>query len=370
MKCCHFSKCGSCSFYNVSYDEQLIIKKDNLKKLLGEYYDKEIVVYPSQKEYFRARAEYKIYHKENSTFYAMHSLDKKSFITLKECKIASQPIQKRMWRLLEIINECDELKNHLFGVEFLSSSTDDVLITMLYHRKLDDLWIQKAKIVEDRLNAKIIGRSRKQKIVISKEFVTEILNIDGKKYYYKHYEQSFTQPNTKISEKMIEWVVKQAKSYGEGDFCELYAGNGNFTLPMSQIFKKVIATEISKRSIYSALENCKLNNIDNITFIRISSEEFTQALKRVRTFNRLKDVDLDSFDIGTILIDPPRAGLDKETKHLILGFDTIIYISCNPKTLVRDLKTLCKTHKIKNVAFFDQFPYTHHMEVGVILKKS
>ena len=101
----------------------------------------------------------------------------------------------------------------------------------------------------------------------------------------------------------------------------------------------------------------------------MSSEEFTQALEKVRTFTRLKDIELDSFDIGTILVDPPRAGLDKQTKSLISKFDTIIYISCNPNTLARDLETLCKTHKVEDAVLFDQFPYTHHMEAGVVLTK-
>jgi len=369
LKCCHLGECGSCSLYEMKYDEQLEMKKDNLRKLLEPFYNRNITAFTSEKESFRARAEYKIYHKEDSVFYAMRHLDKKAYVTLEECKMVSQPIQKRMWKLLDLVNECDELKNRLFGVEFLSSSTDDVLITMLYHRKLDELWMQKAKFLENELSAKIIGRSRKQKIVMSEEFVTETLNINGKSYHYRHYEQSFTQPNTRVNEKMIEWAVKQAKLYGKGDFCELYAGSGNFTLPMSQIFEKVIATEISKRSIYAAKQNCKLNNINNITFIRMSSEEFTEALEKVRTFTRLKNIDLDSFNIETILVDPPRAGLDEQTKNLISKFDTIIYISCNPNTLARDLETLCKTHNVKDAALFDQFPYTGHLEAGVILTR-
>jgi len=369
MTCKHFGECGSCSLYEMTYDEQLEMKKDSLRKLLEPFYNEEILVFTSKKESFRARAEYKIYHKDNSVFYAMRHLDKNSFVTLEECKMVSWSIQKRMWKLLALVNECDELKNRLFGVEFLSSSTDDVLITMLYHRKLDESWMQKAKTLENELSAKIIGRSRKQKIVLSVEFVTETLNINGKSYRYRHYEQSFTQPNTKVNEKMIKWAVKQAELYGKGDFCELYAGSGNFTLPMANLFEKVIATEISKRSIYAALENCELNNINNITFVRMSSEEFTQALEKERTFTRLKDIDLDSFDIGTILVDPPRTGLDEQTKNLISKFDTIIYISCNPNTLASDLETLCKTHNVEDLVFFDQFPYTYHMEAGVILTK-
>ncbi len=151
--------------------------------------------------------------------------------------------------------------------------------------------------------------------------------------------------------------------------CELYCGGGNFTIPLSQKFRKVLATEISKTSIKSALENCKLNNIENIDFIRMSAEDFVEALEEKREFRRLKDINLKSYNFSTIFVDPPRAGLDDTTRDLVKDFEKIIYISCNPQTLHRDLKFLTKTHKIINFALFDQFAYTEHIESGVFLNK-
>ncbi|RUM46114.1 MAG: tRNA (uridine(54)-C5)-methyltransferase TrmA [Hydrogenimonas sp.] len=369
MTCQHFGACGSCSLYAMTYDAQLALKKERLSELLAPFYQGDITPFASQTDHFRARAEYKIYRDEDGLYYAMRHLDKKAFVTLEMCPMVSKTIADRMWKLLEIVNGDEVLNHRLFGVEFLSTTTDDLLITMLYHRKLDEVWEERARRLEEELEAKIIGRSRKQKVVLSEEYVTETLHIDGKAYHYRHYEQSFTQPNPKVNEKMIGWALVQARRFKRGDFCELYAGAGNFTIPLSSLFEKVIATEISKRSIHAALENCQLNGVENITFIRMSSEEFTEALEKKRTFTRLKDVDLDAFDIGTILVDPPRAGLDEGTRALIAKFDTILYISCNPETLARDLETLCKTHRVEDAALFDQFPYTHHMEAGVLLTK-
>ena len=131
---------------------------------------------------------------------------------------------------------------------------------------------------------------------------------------------------------------------------------------------RVIATEISKTSIKSAKENCALNGVENIDFIRMSSEEFVEARNKVREFTRLKDVDLDSYKFSTIFLDPPRAGLDDTTTKLSQDFENIIYISCNPETLHRDLEELTKTHTIEKFALFDQFAYSNHIESGVILK--
>ena len=140
-------------------------------------------------------------------------------------------------------------------------------------------------------------------------------------------------------------------------------------MPLSHCFGRVLATEISKRSIHAALENCKLNNVNNITFARLSSEEMTEALNGVREFKRLECIDLHSYNFSTVLVDPPRAGLDDGTIELISKTEYILYISCNPKTLARDLDSLSRTHTVKDAAMFDQFPHTQHVECGVFLKK-
>jgi tRNA (uracil-5-)-methyltransferase len=150
---------------------------------------------------------------------------------------------------------------------------------------------------------------------------------------------------------------------------ELYCGNGNFTAVLAQHFDQVLATEISKVSVSSARANFSANHIENINVIRMSSEEFTQALNRERPFRRLADIDLDSYNFSTILVDPPRAGLDADTLKLISRFDNIVYISCNPQTLADNLKQICISHQIESAAVFDQFPWTAHLESGVLLKR-
>ena len=120
-------------------------------------------------------------------------------------------------------------------------------------------------------------------------------------------------------------------------------------------------------SVASANTNFALNNIDNVTVVRLSSEEITQALNGDRPFRRLRDIDLSAFNFSTVFVDPPRSGLDKGTEALVGQFDKILYVSCNPVTLMENLSVLCKTHNIVNVAAFDQFPWTTHLETGVYL---
>jgi tRNA (uracil-5-)-methyltransferase len=370
LRCKHFGSCGSCGLYELSYTEQLKRKEERVSELLSPFYSEKLEVFDSPSDHYRARSEFRIWHEGDRCDYAMGNIEKKGAINIEECPKVIEPIEKRMWKLLAKINaSTDVLKHRLFAVEFLATTTDECLITMLYHRKLDDVWSVEAKLLEDELNCKIMGRSRKQKVILSDEFVTEKLDIDGKTFTYVQYESGFTQPNPEVNVKMIEWAIKQAKKVGHGDFLESYCGLGNFTLPLSHYFDKVLATEISKRSIHAALENCELNGVENITFARLASEEMTEALSGEREFNRLKDIDLKSYDFSTVLVDPPRAGLDEGTIELISNIENIIYISCNPKTLARDLETLTDTHDVVEAAMYDQFPHTEHVESGVFLQK-
>jgi len=370
LTCKHFGTCGSCGLYDTSYDAQLKEKEQRVSALLNPFYTQKLEIFNSPSSHYRARAEFRIWHEGERCDYAMGNISKDGAINIEECPKVIEPIEKRMWKLLDKINDSGEvLKRKLFSVEFLATTTDECLVTMLYHRKLDDEWSEEAKALESILECKVMGRSRKQKVILSDEFVTEKLHIDGKTFIYVQYESGFTQPNPVVNVKMIEWAIKQARKVGHGDFLEAYCGLGNFTLPLSHYFNKVLATEISKRSIHAALENCALNHIDNITFARLASEEMTEALNGVREFSRLRDIDLKSYDFSTVLVDPPRAGLDEGTIALISEIENIIYISCNPETLARDLETLTQTHEVKEAAIYDQFPHTEHVESGVFLVK-
>ncbi|WP_419766191.1 MAG: tRNA (uridine(54)-C5)-methyltransferase TrmA [Arcobacter sp.] len=372
MTCDYFGKCGSCTLYDFDYEGQLNYKINREKERFSDITSMEFEIIKSEEAHFRNRAEFRFWKnyddEDNPTLsYGMTSFDK-DIVEVDNCSIVSKQISNLMPKLLEKISKDETLHYKIYSVEFLGSTTNDMLVTLIYHKKLDSEWEIKAKQIQEELNIRIIGRSRKQKIVLDEEYIKEELKINNDNFKFHYKEGGFTQPNTKVNIKMIEWVLNNIET--KDDLCELYCGGGNFTIALSTKFNKVLATEISKTSINSALKNCELNNTNNITFIRMSSEEFVEALNGVREFRRLKDVNLKDYNFSTIFVDPPRSGLDETTTELAKNFEQIIYISCNPETLHRDLKELTKTHQILNLALFDQFSYSKHVETGVILKKS
>ncbi len=369
MECNYFGECGSCSLYSLSYDEQLKQKIKSQKEALGEFEIGEIEAFDSPSSHYRARAEFRIWHKEQECFYAMGNASKDGVVLVEDCPKVIKPIEEIFTPLLEAINSSKELKTKLFGVEFLSGLAGETLLVMLYHRKLGKEWENEAKKLENSLKISVIGRSRKQKVIISREFIRESVVVGEEEFVYHHFEGGFTQPNPFVNAKMLTWARERAKEIKRGDLLEAYCGLGNFTIPLSREFERVLATEISKASIKNAKINLELNSVKNIEFARLSSKEMTEAISGVREFNRLKGIDLESYNFSTILVDPPRAGLDVDTLNLASTMQNIIYISCNLQTLKRDLQTLTKTHKIERVALFDQFPYTNHIESGVFLRR-
>ncbi|WP_323587860.1 tRNA (uridine(54)-C5)-methyltransferase TrmA [Aliarcobacter butzleri] len=372
MNCNYFGICASCTLFDKTYEEQLNYKIQREKERFSNFTNIDFDIIKSNESNFRNRAEFRIWWEKGENnkeilSYAMNDF-KKNILKINSCEMVSFHIKELMPKLIDELQNDLELSFKLFAVEFLGSSTKDMLVTLIYHKKLEESWIQKAKEIEKRLTIKIIGRSKKQRLVLTNDYINETLNISNQNFFFAYEENGFTQPNTNVNVQMIEWVLKNTKNSSK-DLCELYCGGGNFTIPLSTKFRKVLATEISKTSIKSALRNCSLNKIESISFIRMSAEDFVQALNKVRAFNRLKNINLDDYEFDTIFMDPPRSGLDDTTRNLAKDFENIIYISCNPETLHRDLEELTKTHKIEKFALFDQFAFTNHIESGVILRK-
>ena len=367
-----------------SYDEELREKTAHARAHFdgGATLPSRTETFESAREEFRMRAECKVWHDGDRSYFAMCDSDRpKDPVEVVDFPMASARVRELMPELLREVTATETLRRKLFQANFLTTTTGDAVVSLLYHRQLDEDWEREAEAMRARLGIDVIGRARKQKLVLAKDFVTEKVLIDGKEFSYKQLEGSFTQPNAGIAAQMLAWARSAAVSDSPDvvaaatprdanrDFLELYCGNGHFTIALAPLFRKCLATEISKSSVAAAHVNMAANGIDNVVTARLSAEELCDALDGGREYTRLKDIDLTTYDLSTVLVDPPRAGMGDEVSKFCARFDRIIYISCNPETLARDCKILGETHEIKRFAVFDQFPYTPHLESGALLVK-
>ncbi|HBO5843146.1 tRNA (uridine(54)-C5)-methyltransferase TrmA [Pseudomonas aeruginosa] len=353
-----------------AYAAQLEDKKSRLAGLLAPFAAPAPEVFESPREHYRLRAEFRLWRETGNEkrHYAMFEQgDKHTPILIEDFPIASRRINELMPRLKAAWAD-PALGFKLFQVEFLTTLAGDALITLCYHRPIDDAWRQAAEKLAAELGVNLVGRSRGKRIVVGRDYVEEELSVAGRRFRYRQPEGAFTQPNGEVNQKMLGWAY-EALGQRDDDLLELYCGNGNFTLPLATRVRKVLATEISKASVNAALANLADNAVDNVSLVRLSAEELTQALNEVRPFRRLADIDLKSYAFGNVFVDPPRAGMDPDTCELTRRFERILYISCNPETLAQNIAQLHDTHRISRCALFDQFPYTHHMESGVLLER-
>ncbi|MCL1144192.1 tRNA (uridine(54)-C5)-methyltransferase TrmA [Shewanella gaetbuli] len=355
-----------------NYDAQLEQKRIKLEHAFAEFTPPALEVFNSDPAHYRMRAEFRMWHDGDDLYYYMFDKELNAKVRCDQYLPAGELINQMMAALIVELKPNPALRHKLFQIDFLSTLSGEILVSLLYHRQLDDEWQQHATQLKAKLSAQFnvnfIGRARKQKIDLDKDFVTETLTVNDKQLHYKQIENSFTQPNAKVSVKMLEWAIDATKD-STGDLLELYCGNGNFSIALAQNFNRVLATELAKPSVDAAQYNIEINKVNNLQIIRMSAEDFSDAMAKKRTYRRLEGIDLDSYDCNTIFVDPPRAGIDDETLKLVQKYDRILYISCNPNTLKDNLNVLSSTHKISRFALFDQFPYTDHMESGVLLER-
>lgn len=355
------------------YQEQLEEKVSRLTKMLAPFSAPDLETFASPARHYRMRAEFRLWHEGDDLYHIMFDPQTRQRIRVDTFPAASQLINALMPILMNALRPNSVLRHKLFQVDYLSTLSQQVVVSLLYHRPLDAHWQEQAEVLRDNLRQQgfdlhIIGRATKTKICLDRDYVDEVLPVAGKQMIYRQIENSFTQPNAAMNVNMLEWALS-ATQHARGDLLELYCGNGNFSLALARNFNRVLATEIAKPSVAAAQYNIAANQIENVQIIRMAAEEFTQAMQGVRRFNRLEGIDLNSYQCDTIFVDPPRSGLDDNTLHMVQAYPRILYISCNPETLCANLHTLIKTHRLTRLALFDQFPYTHHIECGVVLEQ-
>jgi tRNA (uracil-5-)-methyltransferase len=266
-----------------------------------------------------------------------------------------------MPKLLNIVNNEDELNNKLFQINFRANSSNKVLVTLIYHKKLDEKIKDHAESLSETLKISVILRS-KNDIFYTHDALLEdhVKSLNIKLYQSDH---SFYQPNHFHMPEMVKKVISFLRE--PKDLLELYCGSGTFTLPLSKYFNKVYATENNRQSIRCIEKSLNAMSIENINFSRLSDEEISEAFYG-KVFRRMKGIDLNQYNFSHILVDPPRSGLSENIINLTGRFKNIIYVSCNYETYFRDINHL-NNFKVKNIEIFDQFPNTKHLEIVSLL---
>ena len=218
-------------------------------------------------------------------------------------------------------------------------------------------------LLDDCLNTYQIDRNNLKDDIVLRTNGKQVLDnghdkimITIGKYKYNVSLESFFQVNTNVTYKMYEKIKEYAACTKEDTILDLYCGAGTIGIYVSDTCKEVLGIEINEQAIKDANENKDINHVSNIKFI---------------TSDVAKVIDKLGFNPTIVLVDPPRAGLDNKTIEYIIKMkpSKIVYTSCDPMTLVRDLNTLNQYYEIKEITPFDMFPNTYHIENVTLLER-
>lgn len=377
--CDTYTRCGGCSLRHIKYNETLNMKKDMVQNLVNKELDGEVqvnnVVGMESPEYYRNKLQYPIgKDKNNKVVMGVFAGRSHDVIKTDHCLIQNKKSQEVANFIYQYIfknnlSVYDEIKKagllrHL--VIKIGIKTNEIMCIFVVNGielpGKDDL-VQRLVQKFPEIKTILLNRNTKNTNVILGKNNT-ILYGEGyiydrlDEYEFKISPLSFYQTNPIQTEKLYHLAMEEA-NLNKGDIVlDLYCGIGTIGILTSRYVKKVYGIEIIEEAINDAKENAKINKIQNIEFIVGDVENTLDKLMK-------KERILPSV----IFVDPPRKGLEKNAIDNILKIEAkkVIYISCNPKTMVRDLKDLKEKYNIKSVTPVDMFPYTSHIECVTLL---
>lgn len=362
--CKTFPKCGGCDLRHITYAETLKIKQEKVQNLANKMLSESVKINETigmeSPIYYRNKAIFPINKDGKVGIYAKRSHD---IIPICECKIQtklSQEIAKFVVNNWEytIYDEKTQkglLRNIMIREGF---NTHEVMCAIVINsNKSIEYNVEKLINKFPQIKSVVLNLNDKNtNVVLGKENI--ILYGDGYisdklgEYTFKISPNSFYQVNPIQTEKLYNLAIKSANLNKEDILCDLYCGIGTIGIFASKYVKKVYGIEIVEDAIKDAKENAKLNNISNIDFIEGDVETaFDKLLKQ-------------NIIPTAVIVDPPRKGLDNKTVENLkkLKLQKLVYVSCNPATLMRDLAKLEEVYFIKEITPVDNFCYSSHVE--------
>lgn len=331
--CPYSNICGGCNLNHICFNEENKFKLDKVKSIMKKYanIDSNLVkgiIYHDRNNY---RNKITLHGKDNEI--GLYKENTNEIIPINSCLIVNPKINEIIKVLNNISKDVEEI--------IIKTSNDNSKVMLKITGSIDNI-----DILKKLCDVLIINNEYK-----TKKHVIET-NIGNKKYIEGV--NSFFQINNTLTKELYDEVLLNVKDKSYNNVLDLYCGIGTIGIYISDYCKKIVGIDYNKSNIDDANKNKELNNITNIEFICSKVEDKIDIFK----------------DIDLVIVDPPRAGLDIKTKDYLkeINPEKIIYVSCDPVTLARDIKDL-DTYKVDYIKVFNMFPRTYHCESITVLDR-
>ena len=378
--CTTYKRCGGCSLRHIKYEETLKIKQDIVQNLVNKTLDKKIkvndVIGMKHPFYYRNKFQYPVGRdKNNVPVMGVFASRTHEIIPVESCLIQNKEAEKVAKEIFGFIKENDisiyDEKTRRGAIRHIivkiGVKTDEIMCIIVTNEEKIDKENELVKgIIAKFPNVKTVIKNiniKNTNVILGDTNI--VLYGDGYifdklgEYTFKISAKSFYQTNPVQTEVLYNKAIEFAKLDKEDVLCDLYCGIGTIGIFASNKVKQVYGIEIVEEAVGAAKENAKINNVDNIEFIAGDVEKAFKELIEKR-----------NVQPSAIIVDPPRRGLDEVTinKMLELEVDRLVYVSCNPATMVRDMKMLEEKYEVKEIQPVDMFPYTSHVECVAVLE--
>lgn len=381
--CPHFGVCGGCAYQTISYEKQLALKEGQVKTLLDSVLDSTSYTWDGIKGSpvltgYRNKMEFSFgdEYKDGPLALGMHK--KGSFhdiVTVDSCRITSGDYNRILRAVLDFYTEKQvpfyKKMQHIGILRHLvirqAACSKDILVNLVTTTQgevyLDEL---QEKLLALPLEGKIVGILHTSNDSLSDAVIPEkVLVLYGQDYIYEEIlglkfkisPFSFFQTNSKGAEVLYETARSYVGETKDKVIFDLYSGTGTIAQMLAPVAKKVIGVEIIEEAVEAAKENAALNGLSNCEFIA------GDVLKVLDEIEEKPDI---------IVLDPPRDGCNPKAldKIIAYGVEEMVYISCKPTSLVRDLEVLKhRGYEVKRACAVDQFVGTLHVETVVLMSK-
>ncbi len=328
--CKYFNKCNGCNLLNMNYEDTISYKENKIKEIFKKYLNYNLNVNVIECDnYYNYRNKVLLHIKDKSIGF----INEDKITNIDECKIIN-----------------NNLNNTIKFIKSLNIINGKVLLRVNYLNEILILIDTKDNINFNKVGSNIKGIILNNKVIYGQDHFIDTVNDLKFKVSYN----SFFQVNKDVNSKLFNIIKDNIND--KDNVLDLYCGVGTLGINASLKASSVLGIDNLESNIKDANENKKLNNIKNIEFIYGDASIFPKYINK---------------NIDAIIVDPPRNGLNKFTLKNIIEYkpNKIIYVSCDPFTLVRDLKELMNIYSMDKYYLLDMFPFTHHIESLMVLER-
>ena len=379
--CKHYGVCGGCQIQHIAYEEQLLLKEEMLQQAIERYSGLDVskiqfddMVGMNHPKHYRYKAQMPVKNTDYGIVTGLYKKETNDLVQIDDCPIQNENINRINEEIVEICNRYDIrafdpktmrglLRYIVVRTSNFSEEVQVTLVVTIYNHALK----RAAKDIMKVRGVVGVGISKNKDAKNVEIFGEEVEILEGNRHItegigdirYHLQPKAFYQLNPEQAIKLYKKVKSQLDFSKDKVIVDAYCGAGAITMLVAKEAEKVLGIDISRESIYSAKHNAKINNFSNVKFH-----------KGEVSFVLPKYID-NGFDPDVVIFDPPRSGIDQKTLDFLNRkvIDKIIYISCNPSTLAKNLKSLSKKYVVESISPYDMFPHTSHIESITVLKK-